>query len=263
MSISTRALAVLQTREAEAKAAAARSMAADWSAGHVHAAMAVDCPDRPARPAAPALLPPNQMPKRRKAGSLAGRIALLHAVAHIELNAIDLAADMVARFAHIMPPAFTDDWISIADDEARHFMLLQARLKALDSHYGALPAHDGLWQAAEATKDNLIARLAVVPMVLEARGLDVTPDMIKRFDAIDDADSADILRVIYSEEVGHVETGTRWFHHVTQDSPDQRESVFQDLVRQYFHGKLKRPFNADARREAGMPPSYYEPLADE
>ncbi len=259
--VTAAALTVLATPDAQDKANTARQMARAWQAGELAAPVACDVPARPARPDVPELRPPNEMPKRRKAGSLAGRTALLHAVAHIELNAIDLAADMVARFGACMPQAFTDDWVSVCDDEARHFMMLEDRLTSLESFYGALPAHDGLWQASEATRDDLIGRLVVVPMVLEARGLDVTPDMITRLEAMGDQPSADCLKIIYSEEVRHVAIGTKWFHHLTVDRVQDRESIFHAMVAQYFHGKLKPPFNDDARTLAGLPTDYYQPLA--
>ena len=151
------------------------------------------------------------MPKRGKGGSERGRIAMLHALAHIEFAAIDLAFDLAGRFGAGFPPAFVDDWFDVGADEAMHFALLDRRLRALGSHYGALPAHDGLWEAAEATAHDALARLAVVPMVLEARGLDVTPATIARFEAAGDARSAAILGRIYRDEIRHVAAGTLWF----------------------------------------------------
>src|SRR6185437_15351723 len=149
---------------------------------------------------------------RRSGGSRAGRIALLHALAHIELNAIDLALDMLARFGRAeLPRQFCDEWLAVAAEEAEHHALLAARLAALGAAYGDLPAHDGLWQAAAATAHDPLARLAIVPLVLEARGLDVTPEMIERLDRVGDAESAAILRRIYADEIGHVATGRRWF----------------------------------------------------
>ena len=267
--VQTAALSVLMTADPAAKAACARRVAADWRAG----ALALPArggpglaPDRPARPDKPALAPPSAVPKR-KLGSQAGRFALLHAVAHIEFNAIDLAFDLVARFggdARIPAcdrPAFIGDWISVGDDEARHFILVSERLAALGGGYGDLPAHDGLWSAAEATKDDLPARLAIAPMVLEARGLDVTPVMITRLRAAGDEASAAALEIIYSEEVAHVAAGRRWFDAVvTAEGHDPRER-FQTLVRQYFRGALKPPFNIPARDRANLPEDWYAPLA--
>ncbi|MGX6647965.1 ferritin-like domain-containing protein [Maricaulaceae bacterium MS644] len=223
-------------------------------------------PDRPARPERPELKPPGQVPRRRL-GTVAGRVALLHAVAHIEFNAIDLAFDMVARFSgdarfsEAERYEFITDWIGVGDDEARHFLLLRERLAVLGGDYGDLPAHDGLWSAAEATADDLAGRLAVAPMVLEARGLDVTPGMIERLTSAGDQDSAEALTVIYTEEVAHVAAGRRWFETVCRADGEDPEARFHALVRRYFRGDLKRPFNTPARDRAGIPQDWYEPLA--
>ena len=203
------------------------------------------------------------MPKRRNFGSLSGRTALIHALAHIELNAIDLGWDIVARFSgEGLPRRFFDDWVGVAAEEAEHFALLNARLTALGSRYGALPAHDGLWEAAMATADDLLARLAVVPLVLEARGLDVSPEMIRRLEHVDDHDSAAILERIYADEIGHVAVGAHWFRRLCGVRSLDPALVFQDRVRCYFSGTLKPPFNRAARDRAGLPSDYYGPLAE-
>jgi uncharacterized ferritin-like protein (DUF455 family) len=202
------------------------------------------------------------MPKRRAGGSLAGRIALLHALAHIELNAIDLAWDIVARFAAAgLPREFYDDWVTVAAEEAEHHALLAERLAAFGAAYGDLPAHDGLWQAAEATSHDLLARLAVVPLVLEARGLDVTPAIIARLDRLGDRDSAAVLRQIYDDESGHVATGMRWFKFLCARDGRPPAETFHALVRRYFTGALKPPFNDGARAAAGLAAAFYAPLA--
>jgi uncharacterized ferritin-like protein (DUF455 family) len=219
-------------------------------------------PAHPARPDRPVLRPPKEMPKRRNFGSPAGRIALVHALAHIELNAIDLAWDIIARFAHEdLPLAFFDDWVAVAAEEAVHFGLLSDRLAELGVRYGDLPAHDGLWEAAAATADDLLARLAVVPLVLEARGLDVTPEMAARVERAGDAPTATILHRIYRDEIGHVAVGLRWFERLCRARGLAPEEVFHDRVRRCFKGDLKPPFNHEARAAAGFPPHYYEPLA--
>lgn len=259
--ISHACVSVLCTSGADEKAKCASIVAAQWREGKLSHKFASKPHDRPARPEKPVLLPPNEMPRRRKAGTDANRAALLHAVAHIELNAIDLAFDIVARFGKDMPRSFTDDWISVGDDEARHFNLLNTQLMALGSHYGAMPAHDGLWQSAMETADNLPARLAVVPMVLEARGLDVTPSMIKQFERVGDHASANVLRVIYEEEVAHVGFGSKWFHFLAEKHAKKPEKWFAELVRSYFKGALKPPFNEIARDKAGLPISFYQPLS--
>jgi uncharacterized ferritin-like protein (DUF455 family) len=202
------------------------------------------------------------MPKRRAFGSPAGRTALLHALAHIELNAIDLGWDIVARFAGDgLPHAFFDDWVGVAAEEAGHFELLAVRLADFGARYGDLPAHDGLWEAAAATADDLLARLAIAPLVLEARGLDVTPQMAARLEHAGDLPSAAILQHIYQQEIGHVAVGLRWFERLCRDRGLAPEQVFRERVRRCFKGALKPPFNQQARAAAGFPASYYEPLA--
>jgi uncharacterized ferritin-like protein (DUF455 family) len=217
---------------------------------------------RPARPERPPLLPAREMPKRRAGGSPAGRIALLHALAHIELNAIDLAWDIIARFgAAALPREFYDDWVRVAAEEAEHHALLAERLAGFGAAYGDLPAHDGLWQAAETTSHDLLARLAIVPLVLEARGLDVTPAMIARLDRLVDGESAAVLQRIYDDEIGHVAIGMRWFGFLCARDDLAPEHTYQRLVRRYFKGELKPPFNDGARLAAGLPASFYAPLA--
>ena len=218
-------------------------------------------PRRPERPERPLLRPPKEMPKRRAFGSRTGRIALLHALAHIELNAIDLAWDIIARFAgEPLPLAFFDDWVGVASEEAVHFELLTRRLADFAAQYGDLPAHDGLWESAEATSEDLLARLAVVPLVLEARGLDVTPEMAAQLERVGDSQSAAVLHRIYRDEIGHVAAGVRWFDQLCRARRLVAVDVFHDRVRQYFRGALKPPFNHEARGAAGFPAPYYEPL---
>jgi uncharacterized ferritin-like protein (DUF455 family) len=254
-------VAILATADPAAKAAASRALAEAWA----RSGMAVGrtaAPAHPARPGRPVLRPAREMPKRRAFGSLAGRIALLHALAHIELNAIDLAWDIVARFSgEDLPRSFFDDWVGVAAEEAAHFALLADRLGDFGMRYGDLPAHDGLWEAAAATADDLLARLAVVPLVLEARGLDVTPEMVARLDRAGDMPSAEILRRIYRDEIGHVAVGLRWFDRLCRMRGLVSEEVFHERVRRCFKGDLKPPFNHKARAAAGFPARYYEPLA--
>lgn len=199
------------------------------------------------------------MPRRRGA---AGRIALIHAIAHIELNAIDLAWDMIARFADSgLPRTFYDDWVKVADEEAKHFSLLSKRLEAMGAVYGDLPAHDGLWQAAQETAHDVLARLAVAPLVLEARGLDVTPGMIERLTQAGDKDSVAVLRVILEDEIGHVAVGQRWFAHIAAARGLEPAVTFRSLVKKHYRGRLKPPFNKTHRDAAGFQADWYEPLA--
>lgn len=263
--LSEAAVAVLTTADAGEKAHLSRAYAAAWRDGRIAALGDSAPPRRPARPARPELRLPRDMPKRRKAQSTAGRIALLHALAHIELNAIDLAWDITARFRTLpdgtpLPRAFFDDWVTVADDEAKHHALLAERLADLGAAYGDLPAHDGLWQASEATAHDLSARLAIVPMVLEARGLDVTPMMIDSLSKAGDDAGAAVLRIIHDDEIGHVASGRRWFDACAAAQGADPQVLWQDLVRTYFKGDLKRPFNRPSRDRADFPADWYEPL---
>ncbi len=261
LGLAGRAVAVLQETDPAQKAALASAMAADWKAGRIAAIGQGNPLERPGRPREPELKRPGEVRKRKINRGTTGRIALLHALAHIELNAIDLACDIIARFtAEDLPRAFYDDWLLVAEEEAKHYLLLAQRLEQLGGHYGALPAHDGLWQASEETAHDLLARLAVVPLVLEARGLDVTPAMIAKLQAAEDHESAAVLTVIYEDEIGHVAIGKRWFDHLCERRGlDPRES-WQDLVRRHFRGQLKPPFNEAARDTAGLPADFYAPL---
>ena len=266
-SLSAAALDVLTTASAREKAEKTRDYAVQWRSGAISEIGCVALPDRPARPEKPELLDATQMPKRRKAGSTRAKIALLHALAHIELNAIDLAWDVMAREFDLggfeLPKAFYDDWIKVADDEAKHHLMLEERLNDLDATYGDLPAHDGLWEASVQTAHDFAARLAVVPMVLEARGLDVTPGMIQTMTAQGDTKTAEMLQIIHDDEVTHVRAGTVWFEGWCAYHGKDVEETWQDLVRTYFNGRLKRPFNHPSREDAGMIRDWYEPLADE
>ena len=261
-----RALEVLQTADGRAKAALSRAHAAAWrdarAGGAVPDRGRADPPLQPARPARPDLVPPRDVP-RRKPGTPEGRIAMMHAVAHIELNAIDLHWDVIARFGHLdLPVGFCDDWVQAADEESKHFNLMCDCLEAESSHYGALPAHAGMWRAAEDTACDLMGRLAVVPMVLEARGLDVTPGMIDLFRRAGADAAVAALETIYAEEVAHVAYGSKWFHFLCGRENLDPKPTFHALVRKYFQTRLKPPFNAEKRADAGLPPDFYWPLAD-
>lgn len=255
--VSAAARAVLLAADPAEKVKAARAAARGWRLGRIAHGFSKAMPERPARPAAPELLPPSRMPKRGRMGSDASRIAMLHALAHIEFVAIDLAFDLIGRFGAAFPRAFVDDWMRVGADEAMHFALLDRRLRSLGSHYGALPAHDGLWQAAEETAGDAQARLAVVPMVLEARGLDITPATIARFEAVGDEASARILRRILDDEVRHVGAGTRWFRWMCESCGVEPVSHWRMLVSVHFRGSLKPPFNDSARLKAGLTRAFY------
>ncbi|MHC5653223.1 ferritin-like domain-containing protein [Stappia sp. ICDLI1TA098] len=254
---------VVETPDLEEKILVAHATARAWFGRGLSLRRrtgATPMPDQPGRPAAPVLLPPREMP-RRAVGGTAGRVALLHSLAHIELNAVDLTWDMVGRFAHLqLPRSFFEDWVRVGLEEAKHFSLLRHRLAALDSFYGALPAHHGLWEAAESAGDDLAGRLAVIPLVLEARGLDISPPMIEKARAVGDEDTAAILEIIYRDEKRHVAFGAKWFRFLCDRERTDPEARFQDLVRRHFRGGLKPPFNDRARSEAGLTPGFYRPL---
>ena len=204
----------------------------------------------PGRPQRPLLVHPRDLP-RRGFGSVEGRAAFIHAVAHIEFNAIDLAWDALYRFRG-MPAAYYADWVSVANDEARHFAMLRARLNELGHDYGDFDAHNGLWEMAEKTAGSGLARMALVPRVLEARGLDVTPGMIVKLRSLGDDVTADILDIILREEVAHVAAGSRWYRwHCGREGVEPR-GRFRELLREYATGVLHKPFNTQARLEAGF-----------
>ncbi|MCW8835801.1 MAG: ferritin-like domain-containing protein [Rhodospirillales bacterium] len=234
-----------------------------WREGRIDQVGAPGAPDRPARPSRPELRPPREMP-RRGAGGNDTKVALLHAIAHIELNAVDLAWDVIARFADpSLPRDFCDDWVQVAVDEAEHFEILNERMAELNSAYGDLPAHDGLWEAAQKTAHDLMARMALVPMTLEARGLDTTPATVARLRRQNDERTAAIMERIGEEEIAHVAAGRRWFEYMAEKRNVDAVSAYHTFIREHYKSALKRPFNAEARDRAGMKHEYYEPLAAE
>tara|TARA_R110002110_G_scaffold2756_1_gene13304 strand:- start:49641 stop:50483 length:843 start_codon:yes stop_codon:yes gene_type:complete len=257
-SLAAAANTVLRTADAHAKCAATSAFAAQWRDGRISLVGDTPPPGRPQRPAKPALLAPADVPRRKINRGTAGRIAQLHALAHIELNAVDLAWDIIARFtACNLPRAFYDDWVLVADEEAKHFGLLADRLSDFEAAYGDLPAHDGLWDSAIGTGHDLAARLAVVPLVLEARGLDVTPMMIAKLRTVDDEETAAILEVIYRDEIGHVEIGHHWFEFECARLEVEAVTHWRELVDRHFRGTLKPPFNIEGRDAAGLPQDWY------
>ena len=253
--------AVLLTADPIAKALRTRQVARDWRLGRLDFAFPQAMPTRPARPDRPELLPPNRMPKRGRGGSERGRQALWHALAHIEFVAIDLALDMAGRFGAEIGPGFVGDFLKVAADEAMHYALIARHLGTLGSHYGAMPAHDGLWDAAQETAHDVAARLAVVPMVLEARGLDVTPTAIERVRGAGDERGAQILTRILADEIVHVAVGTRHFAAVCASRGESVDTSWKTLVRRHYRGLLKPPFNDSARIAAGLSLQGYTDLA--
>jgi len=242
------------------KVALARRLGAMWQddrLGMEPGSCALQFPEHPGRPARPVLLPFGEMPKRR-AGSKKGLIALVHSLVHIELNAIDMAFDLLARFANApLPRVFVNEALKVGLDEADHFEMINRDLERLGASYGDLPAHGGLWSAVITTRDDLLARLAIVPLVLEARGLDVTPAMIKRVEKSGDKAIVQTMQHIYRDEITHVAFGAKWFKYICEQNDIDQKATFQALVAHHFKGSLKPPFNEQARTQAGMPKEFY------
>ncbi len=254
---------VLKTANATEKVEKTFQYVQAWKDGSINEVGHQTPPDHPARPQKPDILNPRDMPRRRL-GSESGRIALIHSIAHIELNAIDIAWDIMARFEYEnLPKSFFDDWVQVAYDEAVHFQLLNDRLADFDTTYGDLPAHAGLWDAAFKSRHDLMARCALVPMVLEPRGLDTTPPTVEKLRRMGDEKTAAILERIGVEEIPHVAAGTRWFNHMAQRRNVDPIATYHNLIRSLFNTKLKGPFNKQARDQAGLTPDYYEPLSKE
>ena len=260
----------LEERDLDRKVEITREVQRDWSEGHFVLETDSELPRRagtnanvvPGLPPLLRLTSPTKV-KRRGFGSTAGLAAFVHAIAHIEWNAINLAWDAVWRFGG-MPRDYYDDWASVAAEEATHFAMLRARLLELGSDYGAMPAHAGLWETAEATRHDLLARMALVPRVLEARGLDVTPGLIARLRSGGDEATAAILDVVLRDEVGHVRIGSRWFHHVCDERGLAPAEAFETAVRRYFRGRARAVVDPVARRlrvEAGFREDEFDALA--
>ncbi|HEY2020157.1 ferritin-like domain-containing protein [Paraburkholderia sp.] len=247
------ALAALRERDPATKAASARTLYAHVLDGRASWSPDIDLAesaDLPGRPARPELVEPRQL-GRRSMQSPQGRAVLLHALAHIEFNAINLALDAVWRFAG-MPAAFYTDWLKVAAEEAHHYSLLAARLGEYGHDYGDFPAHGGLWDMCERTRGDVVARMALVPRTLEARGLDASPPIRARLQQAGDQTSAAILDVILRDEIGHVLIGNRWFRHLCDAGGLDPHQTYQRLADEYHAPKLRGPFNFEARRDAGF-----------
>jgi uncharacterized ferritin-like protein (DUF455 family) len=242
----------LRTTDVDEKLALAGALRADLEVGH----LALDDPGDPptcleaGRPERPELVAPADLPKRRL-GSVEGQAALIHAVAHIEFNAINLACDAVYRFRGL-PAGYYSDWVRVAAEEAYHFSLLRKRLHDLGYAYGDFAAHNGLWDLAVKTAADPLVRMALVPRVMEARGLDVTPGMIQRFEGIGDAATAELLGIILRDEIGHVEIGSRWFHHQCRQRGLDPETTYFALLDEYLPNGVRGPFHETARLQAGF-----------
>ena len=255
------ALYCLMLNEPADKADCVRQLASLWRQQQLQAidATAARPLPIPGRPQRPVMAPPSQLPKRGF-HTAEGRVRLAHAIAHIEFNAINLALDAVYRFRG-MPAQYYSDWLQVAEEEAKHFGLLSRYLQDHDASYGDFPAHNGLWEMALKTDHDVLVRMALVPRVLEARGLDVTPGMIRRLQSTGDAELIAILQVIFDEEIGHVKIGSHWFYHVCQQRGLNPADTFVTLLQQYMTQGIAGPFELDARRAAGFTEQEMQRLA--
>jgi len=211
-------------------------------------------------PKKPELVSATGVPKRGF-GTQEGRAIMIHAIAHIEFNAINLALDAVQRFPD-MPVAYYEDWLRIADEEAYHFELIRAHLRFLGADYGDYPAHQGLWDMAEKTAHDVLERMALVPRVLEARGLDVTPGIQEKLRQAGDKHAATILDIIFADEIGHVEIGTRWFHYLCKQQGKKPDDTFFKLLNKHFPNGIYGPYNMQAREQAGFSENEIEILLE-
>lgn len=245
------ARACLVSCDVDEKLALAAALQTEWRAGRLERSP-TDLEDvvEAGRPEKPQLVHPRDLP-RRSFATPEGKLALIHAVAHIEFNAINLACDAVFRFRQ-MPEAYYGDWIRVAAEEATHFRLLRARLRAGGGEYGDFDAHNGLWDMAQRTAGDPLVRMALVPRMLEARGLDVTPGMIKKFASIGDSGMVDALSLILHEEIGHVALGSRWFEHLCRERGLDSEQTYFDILQHHLNGEIRCPLHLDARRQAGF-----------
>jgi uncharacterized ferritin-like protein (DUF455 family) len=204
----------------------------------------------PGRPQKPVLVSPKALPRRRL-GSKEGHAALIHSIAHIEFNAINLALDAIYRFQE-MPQEYYRDWLGVAAEESYHFQMIREHLFNLGYEYGDFEAHDGLWMTTHSTDHDPLVRMALVPRTLEARGLDVTPPMMSKLRAIGDKRGVEILKILLRDEIGHVSVGTTWFRYLCQQRQLNPFETFQQVIDDYFHGDLRGPFNYEAREAAGF-----------
>lgn len=250
--IQARALQLLMEPDPAAKREQARALHAELAGGgvpimHPERPRRIEVPGRPDRPR---LVAPREL-ERRGLGSEHGRAVLLHALAHIEFNAINLAADALYRFP-AMPRDFYVDWARVADDESRHFAMLRELLRVRGHDYGDFPAHNGLWDTTVKTDHDLLVRMALVPRVLEARGIDVSPGLQRSFERFEAHDAAQAMDTIYHDEIEHVRIGNRWFHWCCERANREPRGTFEALIREYMRGRIKGPFDRAGRLHAGF-----------
>lgn len=249
----------LLLKDPDAKVLATRALRETWQAGALQRqATETESLPVPGRPDKPELVDPRDVPQRSFTTDK-GKLSLVHAVTHIEFNAINLALDAVYRFQS-MPDTYYSDWLQVADEEAKHFSLLAGYLQDHGMQYGDMPAHNGLWEMAVKTDQDVMVRMALVPRVLEARGLDVTPGMINKLKAIGDERLVSILQVIFDEEIGHVRIGTHWFHYLCEQRGLDPEPSFLELINSYMKGARFGPFETQARIQAGFTESEMQRL---
>ncbi len=250
----------LKENDPACKADAVVALAGAWRRGELALDPRPEIPadDAAGRPERPELVAPRRLHKRRL-GTVEGRAAMIHAIAHIEFNAINLALDALCRFQQ-MPRGYYDDWVRVAEEEAFHFGLVQQRLRDLGHAYGDFPAHDGLWELARQTAHDPLVRMALVPRVMEARGLDVTPGIMEKFRAVGDDETVAVLEIILRDEIGHVEAGSRWFHHLCEQRGLEPEATYFGLLSRYLHNRISCPLHRQARLQAGFSPAELEHL---
>ena len=243
--------AALRARDPDEKMRLTREAAGLWGEGALtRSGGEPERIDLPGRPALPELVAPTKVPKR-KPGSVAGRAAQIHALAHIEFNAVNLAWDAVHRFRGL-PRAYYDDWVQVALEEAHHFDILRERLRELGFDYGDFTAHNGLWEMARKTAHDPMARMAMVPRVLEARALEAVPVMIAKLRRVEDDTTADLLEIIMADEIGHVAAGSRWFKHECAARGVAAESTYREMLHEFHFDNIKGPLNREARLAAGF-----------
>jgi uncharacterized ferritin-like protein (DUF455 family) len=245
--------AALHCSDVDQKCALAAALKADWDAGLLSCDVAttpVEAIGEPGRPPRPVLVSPRDV-ENRSVFTVEGRAALIHAIAHIEFNAVNLALDAAYRFRGL-PQAYYGDWLSVAAEEAYHFRLLRDHLRTLGSDYGAFSAHNGLWDMAHKTAHDALTRMALVPRVLEARGLDVSPSLVAKLTSCGDTRAVEILEIILRDEIGHVRIGNRWYRHLCEQRGVDPVETFRGLLNEYGSMRLRRPFHSAARRDAGF-----------
>jgi uncharacterized ferritin-like protein (DUF455 family) len=251
-SLFQRAAECLECCDTKTKVELTQSLYQDWCNQPLH----IDRNFQPkpigeaGRPEKPLLVPPKDVSKRSM-HTEEGRVILCHALAHIEFNAINLALDAIYRFTN-MPEAYYGDWLKVASEEAYHFSLLESYLHNHGAHYGDYDAHNGLWEMAQVTAHDVMIRMALVPRVLEARGLDVTPGIMKKLEQVNDEEFIEHLKIIQRDEIGHVAIGNHWYKHLCAERDLDYKKTFKELIQQYMKGTLRGPFDEVARMQAGF-----------